>query len=685
MGRRDRRNRLHAAELAVSELDGLRLLRRIEEGVAGKFGEAFFKQIVRDLSGALNAHAAFAGRLNDDRTGTMLAFWVKDSFEPCLTYPLKGTPCEFVYRGEITSFARDIGTVFPTDREWFEKLGVNSYLGIPIKNETGAVVGHLAVMDRCERDWHDADLDVLRLFSMRTAVELERDNSHRRLEQSNQALADVNARLMAEIEIRTQVEKELAAATQTAEAANHAKSVFISQMSHELRTPLNGILGYAQLMRRDTDVPSASTHDGLEVIERSGEHLLTLVNDLLDLAKIEAGKLELTPTEVDLRDLLTHVGDLIGERARRAQIEFTVDAESAPTGVYADGRALRQILLNLLGNAVKFTPAGGRVELRVQSLSYLQDHYRIGFQVRDSGVGIPADELKNIFEPFHRVTGGRTAVEGTGLGLTITRRLVAAMGGLLEVRSSVGMGSTFEFEIVLRAVAGSDARGSAVEVIRAYRGERKHVLLVDDDPVNRQLLRGLLLDLGFLVGVAEDGALALRAIESSSPDLVITDLLMPNMNGADLVLALRARPSTANVPVIALSASAATAAHREVTIDGFDVVLTKPVRFDELLNCIGRFLRLTWVCGPSGDLVAPAAVGDGNEELDERLIATLGDLAMRGDVQALKHLCNEGGEHSAKTRRLLAELAPLVSNFDTAAIRRVVASVSTVGPPDAAR
>ena len=302
----------------MSELSGLKLLRRIEEGVAGKYGEAFFKQIVRDLSEALGAHAAFAGRLNEDQTGSMLAFWVKNSFEPCLTYPLKGTPCEFVYKGEITAFSRDIGNIFPTDREWFAQLGVNSYLGIPIKGETGAVVGHLAVMDQRERDWLDADFDVLRLFSMRTAVELERTNSHRQMEQSNQALEEANARLRAEIEHRAQVEKELAAATKAAEAANHAKSVFISQMSHELRTPLNGILGYAQLMRRDTDVPSANKHDGLEVIERSGEHLLTLVNDLLDLAKIEAGKFDLTPTEIDLRDLL-HTCRRLDRRARSAR------------------------------------------------------------------------------------------------------------------------------------------------------------------------------------------------------------------------------------------------------------------------------------------------------------------------------------------------------------------------------
>jgi signal transduction histidine kinase/DNA-binding response OmpR family regulator len=671
--------------IAVSELDGLKLLRRIEEGVAGKYGESFFKQIVHDLSEALSAYAAFAGRLNADRTGSMLAFWVKDSFQPCLTYPLSGTPCEFVYKGQITAFARDIRNIFPADREWFAQLGVNSYLGIPIKGETGAVVGHLAVMDTCERDWLEADFDVLGLFSMRTAVELERANSHRQLEQSNQALAEANARLMTEIEHRAQVEKELAAATQAAQAANHAKNVFISQMSHELRTPLNGILGYAQLMRRETELPRANRRDGLEVIERSGEHLLTLVNDLLDLAKIDAGKFDLTPTEIDLRQLLTDVGDLIGERARRAQLDFIVAADSAPAPVFIDGRALRQILLNLLGNAVKFTPPGGRVELRVQTLQNLQDRYRIGFQVRDSGVGIPPHELENIFEPFHRVTSAGSVVEGTGLGLTITRRLVAAMGGRLEVESRVGEGSTFEFEVLVRAVARSSTQGSEGDVVRAYDGERKRVLVVDDDPVNRELLRGLLLDLGFLVSVAEDGARALRCIDESAPDLVITDLLMPNVNGADLARALRARSSTQSLPVIALSASAAPAAHRQVTLEGFNAVLTKPVRFGELLECIRRCLELRWIHGLAFDVAETVTLGGADEDLDERFIANLGDLAMRGDVQALKQLCDHAGRSSQKIRLLLAELAPLVSNFDTAAVRRVLASVRAAASSDTAR
>ena len=169
----------------MTDLAGLQLLRRIEEGVAGKSGEAFFRQIVRELTLALDAHAAFTSRLLPDRRAQMLAFWVDGGrYEKCNNYSLAGTPCEFVYNGRITSFARDIGNVFPVDREWFEQLGVHSYLGVPIVSETGEVHGHLAVMDKPERDWRDADVDILRLFSLRTAVELERAKAHRMLEDS---------------------------------------------------------------------------------------------------------------------------------------------------------------------------------------------------------------------------------------------------------------------------------------------------------------------------------------------------------------------------------------------------------------------------------------------------------------------------------------------------------------------
>ncbi len=193
---------------AMSELDGLKLLRLIEEGVAGKTGEAFFRQIVCDLSRALHAHGAFTSRLLPDRRAGMLAFWSGGQYQTCLEYALEGTPCEFVYKGQITAYARNVGDVFPVDRDWFEQMGVQSYLGIPVKDEAGAVCGHLAVMDTCERDWAEADVDVLRLFSLRSAAEIERTRYQRELEDANLALRQANERLAQEITNRIAAESQ---------------------------------------------------------------------------------------------------------------------------------------------------------------------------------------------------------------------------------------------------------------------------------------------------------------------------------------------------------------------------------------------------------------------------------------------------------------------------------------------
>jgi signal transduction histidine kinase len=295
-------------------------------------------------------------------------------------------------------------------------------------------------MDKPERDWREADVDILRLFSLRTAVELERAKAHRMLEESN---------------------AQLAAAKAAAEQANQAKSVFISQMSHELRTPLNGILGYAQLLRRSPEL-TEQQRDGLTIIERSGEHLLTLVNDLLDLAKIEAGKLELRDESIDLESLLQHVTDLIRVRADKAGLRFAVEHPPAlPKRIRGDARALRQVLLNLLGNAIKFTDAGGWVALKIA-----QTERRWQFQICDSGIGMTADQLQGIFEPFHRVENAERRVEGTGLGLAITRRLIEALGGSIIVASEPGRGTTFSVDLALNVdTCAADVTQSARTVL----------------------------------------------------------------------------------------------------------------------------------------------------------------------------------------------------------------------------
>ncbi len=237
----------------MSELDGLKLLRRIEEGVAGKTGEAFFRQIVCDLSGALNAHGAFTSRLLPGRRAGMLAFWVGGQYDKCLEYALEGTPCEFVYRGEITAYARNVGDVFPVDRAWFEQLGVRSYLGIPVKDETGAVCGHLAVMDTRERDWADADVDVLRLFSLRSAAELERTRYQDELKAANESLQRTNDQLAREISQRAAAESQLAAAKEVAEEAISARCVASNGSVEPIDSPTPcRLTGYSARTRAST-------------------------------------------------------------------------------------------------------------------------------------------------------------------------------------------------------------------------------------------------------------------------------------------------------------------------------------------------------------------------------------------------------------------------------------------------
>jgi signal transduction histidine kinase/FixJ family two-component response regulator len=657
----------------VSDIDGLKLLRRIEEGVAGKSGEAFFRQIVQDIAGALNAHAAFTSQLLSGRRAAMKAFWLKDHYAKCTEYLLDGTPCEFVYAGRITAYARNIGEIFPVDREWFAELGVHSYLGIPIKNEAGEVFGHIAVMDTRERDWHDADLDVLRLFSLRTAVELERARAQRQLEESNESLRLMNEQLSAEITRRTAMQEQLAAAKLAAESANQAKSVFISQMSHELRTPLNGILGYTQLLKRSEQL-SQQQRDGLDVIERSGEHLLHLVNDLLDLARIESGKVELHEENLDLPTLLQHVRDLIAVRADKAGLQFDYRADQLPEYVRADARALRQILLNLLGNAVKFTNAGGRIGLQVSALRSTADQYLLQFRIADSGVGIPADQRTRIFEPFHRVQDPDRPAEGTGLGLAITKRLVEAMHGKIELQSAVGVGTTFLIEI---AVAGAvSARQTSVRqpVIVGYGGQQRDVIVVDDDAANRQLVCRLLADLDFDVRCGSNGEEALQLLAQQPADLLITDLVMPRVGGLELARRLRSQGDH-RPKLIAISASASGCTTDEALQAGCDAFVPKPLKLSDLLDTIGNVLSLEWCYDATPAATSQASIAVAVDFTPSWEHAQeLYHLALLGDITALLDRASAMFDGAPEAGSFVAQLRILAEQYDTGAIRQLLSA-----------
>ncbi|HVZ35141.1 MAG TPA: ATP-binding protein [Polyangiaceae bacterium] len=636
----------------MSELDGLKLLRRIEEGVAGKTGEAFFRQIVCDLSRALNAHGAFTSRLLPNRRARMLAFWSGGQYETCLEYALDGTPCEFVYRGEITAHARNIGEVFPVDRAWFEQLGVQSYLGVPVKDESGAVYGHLAVMDTRERDWADADIDVLRIFSLRSAAEIE----------------------------RVRYEHELAAAKAAAESANRAKSTFISQMSHELRTPLNGILGFAQLLKRGQCDSPEKLREGLDVIERSGEHLLQLVNDLLDLAKIEAGKLELSPSRVDLGELVQHVVSLARVRAAKAGVTLTAVLDTSDfVPVMADERVIRQVLLNLLGNAVKFTEAGGRVTLRASGQRTRDGYQAVTFVVEDTGIGIEESELERIFEPFHRVNRTDRMVEGTGLGLTITQRLVAALNGRLEVTSRKGFGTTFTVSCELEVARVQHAAELAAGEIVGYEGPSRVVLVADDDLHNRMLITRLLQDLGFVVRAVGNGREALEQLRATRPDLVLTDLVMPVLDGQELVRVIRADANLASLPAVAMSASASAYTEEQALRAGCAAFLSKPLSLDDVVRTVGYQLGVRWRyrgMPARAEPLAPHSRADGAFRPSSELVSELQHLARQGDIIALVTRVDVALGSDPAALDFRTQLGALAARYDVRGIREMLTAFS---------